>query len=119
MILFLGKKILYLMLTLFLVVSLTFFLMKAIPGDPFTDEKALPKEIHAALRKHYGLDDPLWEQYVKYIWSAFTWDLGPSFKYQDRSVNSVIRESCPVSAILGFEALLIALSIGITLGILS
>ena len=114
-----GKKLLYLCMTLFLVVSLTFFLMKAIPGDPFTDEKALPKEIHAALRQHYGLDDPWYQQYVKYIVSAFTWDLGPSLKYQDRSVNSVIRESFPVSAILGLEALLIALSMGITLGMAS
>lgn len=119
MLTFLGQKLLYLLLTLFLVVSLTFFLMKAIPGDPFTDEKALPKEIHAALRAHYGLEDPWYEQYAKYVWSAFTWDLGPSLKYQDRSVNSVIRESFPVSAVLGLEALLIALSVGITVGVLS
>jgi oligopeptide transport system permease protein len=119
MTIFLGKKLLYLLFTLFFVVSLTFFLMKAIPGDPFTDEKALPKEIHAALRRHYGLDDPLHKQYLKYVWSAFTWNLGPSLKYQDRSVNSVIRESFPISAQLGLEALLIALSMGIFLGITS
>jgi oligopeptide transport system permease protein len=117
--LFFGKKLLSLFITLFFVVSLTFCLMKAIPGDPFTDEKALPEKIHAALRKHYGLDDPWLEQYVKYVWSAFTWDLGPSLKYQDRTVHSIIKKSFPVSAILGLEALLIALSVGISLGVIS
>lgn len=119
MILFLGKKLLHLLFTLFLVVSLTFFLMKVIPGDPFTDEKALPPEIHAAMRRHYGLEDPMHEQYAKYVWSAFTWDLGPSLKYPERTINSIIRESFPISAILGCEALLIALSAGIALGIVS
>lgn len=113
------NKTLNFLFSLFLVISLTFFLMKMIPGDPFTDEKALPKEIHEALRTHYGLNDPLYQQYVKYIWLAFTWNLGPSLKYQDRSVNSVIHESFPVSAILGLESLFIALSLGISLGIFS
>lgn len=113
---FFGKKLLYLLLSLFFVVSLTFFLMKIIPGDPFTDEKALPKEIHAALRKHYGFDDPLYQQYIKYVRSAFTWNLGPSLKYRDRTVNDIIWESFPVSAILGLEALMIALTLGIGLG---
>lgn len=119
MILFLVRKLVYLFIALFLIVSLTFFLMKAIPGDPFTDEKSLPKEIHAALRKHYGLDDPLLEQYVKYLWSSLTWNLGPSLKYQNRTINSIIQESFPVSAILGLEALIVALSIGICIGVLS
>ena len=111
------RKFLYFLSTLFLVVSLVFFLMKALPGDPFTDEKALPKEIHTALRQHYGLEDPLYKQYVRYVWGAFTWNLGPSLAYKDRSVNSVIRESFPISAILGLEALLIAFSLGIALGV--
>lgn len=119
MIIFLGRKLFYLFVALFLIVSLTFFLMKMIPGDPFTDEKALPAEIHAALRQHYGLDDPLYEQYGKYLWSAFTWNLGPSLKYQNRTVNSIIRESFPVSAILGLEALLVALAVGIFLGVIA
>ncbi len=119
MLLFFGKKLLYILLTLFLVVSLTFLLMKVIPGDPFTDEKALPEEIHKALRKHYGFDDPLYEQYGRYLLSAFTFNFGPSLKYQDRTVNTIIRESFPVSAILGLEALLLALSLGISLGVLA
>lgn len=119
MISFLGKKLLYFSMTLFLVVTATFFLMKAIPGDPFTDEKALPAEIHRALRQHYGLDDPLYKQYFKYMASAFTWNLGPSLKYHHRTVNSIIYDSFPVSAILGLEALLIALTLGITFGVLS
>lgn len=114
---FIAKKLFYLALTLFLTVTLTFFLMKIIPGDPFTDEKGLPPEIHAALRKHYGLEAPLYEQYSKYVWSAFTWNLGPSFKYRDRTVNAIISESFPLSAVLGLEALFIALSCGIIFGL--
>lgn len=117
MFIFFGKKLLYLIVTLFLVVSLTFFLMKAIPGDPFTDEKALPKEIHLALRKHYGLDDPLYQQYFRYISQAIQLNLGPSLKYHDRTVNSIIRESFPISAVLGLEALFFAFGIGIFLGV--
>lgn len=107
------------MMTLFLVTSLTFFLMKIIPGDPFTDEKALPTEIHAALRKHYGLDEPLTKQYIQYLYSAISWDLGPSLKYQNRTVNTIIKETFPVSALLGFEALMIALALGTLFGVIS
>lgn len=103
-------------LSLFFIVTFTFILMKAVPGDPFTDEKALPKKIHAALRAHYGLDDPWYSQYVRYLKAAVTFDFGPSFKYKNRTVNEIIADGFPVSAILGLEALLIALVAGISLG---
>lgn len=93
--------------------------MKAAPGDPFSDEKALPKETHEALLQHYGLKDPLYIQYVKYLSSIIRWDLGPSFKYKDLTVNDIIRDGFIVSGILGLEALTIALSFGILIGILS
>jgi oligopeptide transport system permease protein len=117
MIFFFGKKLFVLFLTLFFVVTLTFILMKTIPGDPFTDEKALPPEVHLALRKHYGLEDPLFTQYIIYLQSALKGDLGPSLKYQERTVNEIIAESFPVSAILGLEAVFIAMSMGILLGV--
>jgi oligopeptide transport system permease protein len=103
-------------LALFVIVTITFFLMKAIPGDPFTQEKALPKEILESLYEHYKLNDPWYIQYLNYLKSIARWDLGPSFKYKARTVNDIINNGFPISATLGLEALLIALSCGIFLG---
>jgi oligopeptide transport system permease protein len=105
-------------LSFFLIVTLTFILMKALPGDPFQDEQALPKEIHAQLRRHFGLDDPYLIQYKRYIVSILSWDFGPSLRYKDRSVNDIIREGFPYSFYLGFQALIIATSLGTVLGVL-
>jgi oligopeptide transport system permease protein len=91
--------------------------MHILPGDPFQSEQALPPEIHHALRIHYGLEDPWYRQYVRYLQSIVTWDLGPSFYYKNRTVNSILADGFPVSAFLGVEALLLAISMGITLGI--
>ncbi len=90
--------------------------MKAIPGDPFSDEKALPKEVHESLRKHYGLDDPWLVQYGNYLKAVLKGDLGPSFKYPGTSVNAIIAKGFKVSALLGLEALFLALSCGIAFG---
>lgn len=103
---------------LFSVIVLAFFLMKALPGDPFNDEQALPPEIHTALRRHYGLDAPLHVQLVNHFYSLLRWDLGPSFRYKDRTVNEIISEGFPVSALLGFEAFCLAVGCGTILGTL-
>lgn len=116
---YLFSKFCYLLLTLFLIVTATFFLMKAIPGDPFAQEKAVPKEILEALYEHYGLNDPWYIQYGRYIKSILEWDLGPSFKYRGRTVNAIIQDGFPISALLGAEALLIAISAGVSLGTLA
>ncbi len=116
MILFLVKKFLILLLSLFIVASMTFFLMHAIPGDPFTQDKAIPEEILKAMYKHYGLDQPLMIQYFDYVKGLVFWDLGPSFKYQGRMVGDIIAEGFPVSLCLGMEALFLSLCAGITLG---
>src|ERR1700722_12697467 len=113
---YLIKRFASTLLALWVVVTVTFFLMKAIPGDPFTQEKALPKEILESLYKHYKLDEPLHIQYRNYLKSILTWDLGPSFKYQARTVNEIIASGFPISALLGLEAMAIALCCGITLG---
>lgn len=112
------KRLLSTLLSLFVIISVTFFLMKAIPGDPFTEEKALPPEVLHSLYEHYRLNDPLFVQWGHYLLSILKWDLGPSFKYKGRSVNEIIRTSFPVSALLGAEALLIALPLGLFLGTL-
>ncbi len=110
------RKLGFLLVTFWVIVTLTFVLMKAVPGDPFMQEQALPKEIHDALRKHYGLDDPWYEQYWNYLTQIATWNFGPSFIYKGQTVNEIINKSFPVSAVLGLEALFLAISFGITLG---
>lgn len=119
MISYFFKKLGILLLSLLVVATLTFFLMHAIPGDPFTQEKAIPPEILQAMQKHYGLDKPLIAQYFDYMQGLCRLDLGPSFKYQGRTVNEIIQEGFPVSLCLGAEALLISLGFGILLGSLS
>ena len=114
---FIIKKIISLLISIFIVVSLTFVLMKTIPGDPFSDEKALPEEIHNALLKHYGLKDPWYQQYIKYIKSIVTWDLGPSFTDNARTVNEIIKQGFSISVVLGLEAFSIALAFGVALGV--
>lgn len=104
------------LVALWVIITITFFLMKAIPGDPFTQEKALPKEILDSLYEHYKLNDPWYVQYGNYLKSIVTWDLGPSFKYKARTVNDIIKSGFPVSAILGLEAMFLAVSVGMALG---
>lgn len=110
------SKFVYLLFTLFLVITLTFFLMKAIPGDPFMQEQAIPEEILKSLHAHYGLDQPLYIQYGKYLKGILTWNLGPSFKYEGRTINDIIRDGFPVSALLGLFALVLAIFWGILWG---
>lgn len=105
-----------LLISLFLITTLTFFLMHAIPGDPFIQDRAIPEEILQALHKHYGLDKPLLTQYVQYLKEVVHGNLGPSFKYEGRTVNEIIKEGFPVSFCLGIESLFIAVLGGATIG---
>jgi oligopeptide transport system permease protein len=107
------------LLALFVVVSATFFMLRAAPGGPFTAEKAVTPEILHNLEVHYGLNQPLWQQYTTYLGNLVHGDFGPSYKYANRTVNEIIAEKFPVSAELGAEALVIALLAGITLGTLA
>lgn len=116
---YLVKKTLFALASLWAIATVTFVMMKAIPGDPFSSEKGMPVEIMQALQKHYGLLDPWYVQYGRYMKSILTWDLGPSFKYKGRSVNAIINEGFPVSATLGAVALCLAIGTGILLGTLA
>lgn len=113
------KRFLANLVALWVIITVTFFLMKAIPGDPFTQEKALPKEILQSLYEHYKLNDPWYVQYGNYLKSVITWNLGPSFKYKARTVNDIIKSGFPISAILGLEAMILAIALGVTLGTLA
>jgi oligopeptide transport system permease protein len=110
------RKLTYACIALLVVATLTFLLMKSIPGDPFQQEQALPTGIYQALRNHYGFNDQLLIQYVRYLKQLLSFDLGPSFIHHGRSVNSIIKESLPISAALGLQALIFAIPTGIAMG---
>jgi oligopeptide transport system permease protein len=116
---FITSRLLQSLLALFLVITATFFMIRFVPGGPFTAEKAVTPEILRTLEAHYGLDRPLWRQYLDYLGSLGRGDLGPSFKYPNRTVNEIIGDKLPVSAELGALALGFALVIGISLGTLA
>jgi oligopeptide transport system permease protein len=114
---FLAKKFLILLFSLWCAITGTFFLMHAIPGDPFIGDKMIPEEVMRSLFAYYGLDEPLWVQYGKYLKSMAQGDLGLSIVYHGRPVVQFIREGFPISALLGALALCIAIPSGILLGI--
>ncbi|KPK32425.1 MAG: peptide ABC transporter permease [Chlamydiae bacterium SM23_39] len=116
---YLLKKLMIFLLSILFVITLTFILMKSIPGDPFISSQEIPKETLAALYKYYGLDKPLHLQYLKYIKGFLKADLGPSFIYQGRTVNQIIRDGFPVSIVLGLEALSLSIFFGIFFGSLA
>jgi oligopeptide transport system permease protein len=102
--------------TLFVLVSLTFFMMRAAPGGPFDRERSLPPQIEAAMAAEYHLDQPLWRQYLRYLGGLGHGDLGPSFQYQGYSVAELIGSGAPVSLRLGVAAIMLALLLGTALG---
>jgi oligopeptide transport system permease protein len=116
---FVVRRLLQLVPVLFVIVTLTFFMVRFVPGGPFTAEKAVSPEVLRNLEAHYGLDQPLWKQYLTYLGHLLRGDLGPSFKYSNRSVNEIIAGKLPVSLELGGEALAIALLVGLPLGVLA
>ena len=116
---FITSRLLQSLLALFLVVSATFFMVRFVPGGPFTAEKAVTPEILKNLEAHYGLDKPLWRQYLDYLGSLARGDLGPSFKYPNRTVNEILGDKLPVSLELGAISLSVALIAGIGLGTLA
>ncbi len=102
--------------TLLILMTMAFFMMRAAPGGPFDTEKQLPPEIQANLDKMYHLDEPLIQQYGRYLWDLAQGDFGPSFQYKDYSVNELIATGFPVSLRLGASAIFLAFLIGTLLG---
>jgi oligopeptide transport system permease protein len=102
--------------TLFIIITITFFLMRAAPGGPFDQEQALAPEIKANLQRAYGLDQPVWIQYGRYLKSLLHGDFGPSFKYKDFTVTELIGQGFPVTLQLGIMAIALALLLGVPLG---
>ncbi len=105
-------------IALFIIISVTFFISKLLPGTPFADDKLTP-EIRAQLYAKYGLDQPVYVQYFKYMANVAQGDLGNSFYYESRSVTQMILQRLPVSMFIGIQAVIFGLVIGMVLGIVA
>ncbi|MDM5337057.1 ABC transporter permease [Fictibacillus enclensis] len=117
---FILKRLLTMLLTIWVITTLTFVIMHTIPGDPFSsDSDVLPEEVLNNMRAKFNLDKPLPVQYLLYLKNLASFDLGPSIESETRNVNTLIAEGLPVSALLGFQALVIALVFGMILGIIA
>ncbi|CAM4469784.1 ABC transporter permease [Paenibacillus tarimensis] len=119
MVRFIATKLMYVLLTLFLLATVTFFMMKAIPGDPFMGEKKLPPAIYNNMIAKYGFDQPVWKQYLTYMNNLLHLDLGESMKSANRTVNNIIQNSFPNSAKLGLVAIIVSVIVGIALGVIA
>ncbi len=115
----LASRLCWLGAVMFAVVTLSFFLVRSVPGGPFDTERPLPPVIRANLLRAYDLDAPLPDQYLRYLGDVARLDLGPSLRYRDYSVSEILRESLPVSATLGSLALVFALALGLGAGLLA
>ncbi|HHW24471.1 MAG TPA: ABC transporter permease [Bacillota bacterium] len=113
------KRLILAIVTIFLIITITFFSMHAIPGGPFLSEKSPSAEVTAALEAKYGLDKPLGEQFVEYLKGVMRFDFGPSIKQRGRMVSDIIKEGFKVSMKIGAVAAAIAITIGLVFGSLA
>lgn len=116
---FILKRLLEAIPTLLVLITVSFFMMRFAPGNPFSTERGLPPEVMANIQQKYGLDKPVYQQYLTYLGNLAQGDLGPSFKYKDFSVNDLVSKALPVSATIGSFAFLLALGLGVSLGIMA
>jgi len=114
---FLLRRLLVAIPTLFLVITVAFFMMRAAPGGPFDSDRKLPAEILKNVEAKYGLDKPLPVQYANYLSDVVRGDFGPSLKYRDKTVLQLIEEGFPISAKIGLSALAIAAVTGVAVGV--
>ena len=116
---FVLRRVLLMIPTLWVIATLTFFLMRLAPGGPFNAEKDIPPAAKAQLERAYGLDRPLGQQYLSFLTHAVRLDFGPSYKFPARQVREIIFEAFPVSLELGLWALLFALAFGVPIGVIA
>ena len=113
---YLLKRVLYMLLTLFLVATITFFLMKLMPGTPYTNQAKMTASQIEIMNKQYGLDKPIWEQYLIYIFCMFHGDFGTSFQYSNQPVAYLISSRLGASMQLGLQAMIFGVFFGVILG---
>ena len=117
MLIYALRRIAGLVPTLFVLMTLSFFIIRLAPGGPFDQEQALPASIRANLDAAYGLDQPLLTQYGRYLGGVVRGDLGPSYRYKDFRVTELIAAGLPLSLTIGFAATVLALALGVPLGV--
>lgn len=113
------KRLIAMIITLWFIITLTFFLMHSIPGSPFNEERATSEAVQENLEKFYQLDQPLIVQYGNYLKSVVTFDFGPSIKKSSQTVNEMLGRGFPISFELGIVTLVVAILSGITLGVIA
>src|SRR5438309_5601153 len=133
MIRFISRRLLLMLPMVFVALTVTFVMVQMAPGSPFSSQRRLPPEIEANLKAKYGFDQPKLVQYSRFMarlvgfkyeaahgyrWQGYP-DFGDSTKYKDKSVNQIIKEALPVSAVLGLFAYALALTIGLGMGVLA
>jgi oligopeptide transport system permease protein len=116
---FVARRLIIIVPTLWVIATLTFFLVHAAPGGPFQSERDIPAAAKEQLLRKYGLDRPLHVQYLNFITNAARLDFGPSYKFPQRQVREIIFEAFPVSAELGGWALLVAILVGAPIGVIA
>ncbi|HEX2853812.1 MAG TPA: ABC transporter permease subunit [Opitutaceae bacterium] len=116
---FITRRVLETIPVFLIIITATFFMIRFVPGGPFTAERAVTPEVKRNLDKAYGLDKSLGAQYLDYLKMLARGDLGPSFKYPNRTVNEIIADKLPTSLELGMLSLAVALTAGLTLGVLA
>jgi oligopeptide transport system permease protein len=114
-----ASRLLGLVPTLLMLITVAFFLIRVAPGGPFDTEKPLPQEIRANLDAKYHLDEPLLQQYFRYMGQIVTLDFGPSYQYKDWTVNELIARGFPVSLAIGGTAMLLAFVVGTLIGVIA
>lgn len=112
-------RLLQLIPVLWIILTVTFFMSKMVPGGPFSAERQATPEVLAKLNEYYGLDKPVWQQYLAYVGKVARFDFGPSYTYQTDSVNEVIARAFPISLQIGSLAFLIAVLVGVTAGVIA
>src|SRR5919205_1221249 len=118
MIRYIARRLVYMVAALFIIISVTFFISKALPGNPWADPKLTP-QVREQLYEKYGLDEPLYVQYAKYMANVAQGNLGNSFYFEGRSVSQLILQRLPVSAFIGIQAVIFGLVVGLVLGIVA
>lgn len=119
MLTYILKRLLVAIPTMVVIIAVAFFMMRAAPGSPFDSERAVSPEIREAILAYYGMNKPLWVQFLDYWKGLLTFDLGPSLLYKDQTVSEILGSGFPVSMTLGISALILAISIGVPLGLLA
>src|SRR6187551_4068996 len=113
------RRVLWLVPALLFISIVTFALMHAVPGGPWDEDTRLPPSVKENLNRKYGLDEPIWRQYVSFVTNAVQGDLGVSYARQDKPVTQIILSGFRVSAVLGLSALVLATVVGVSLGVVS